>query len=76
MKGRMVPQFHVGQHVEFTTSIRHDMKPGGQKAMTTFPELGVVCKLHRSGKSGVAEIRRRGGGKVSRRLIHVRAAAA
>ena len=72
MKGSMINQFHVGQHVEFRTTERHDMSKQGQRTAITYPERGVITKLHKSGRAGVAEIRC-SKGKVSRRLQHVEA---
>lgn len=59
MKGKMVSQFHVGQHVSF---------PIGDNGT----ETGRICKLHMSGTFGVAEIHRDNGErKIARKLQYV-----
>lgn len=47
MRGGMVPQFSVGQHVHFKTGPEEMARTDG----------GTIVKLHKSGSAGSAEIR-------------------
>ena len=69
MKGTMIPQFDVGQHVEFHTDIgskvyAREEDPHTGKQVDVFVrnvhidrvDTGRIVKLHKSGSRGVAEI--------------------
>ena len=65
MKGKMLNQFEVGQHVIYSNGISNCNPNIG----------GRIVKLHKSGSHGSAEIKPSSGeAKVTRRLQHVRRA--
>lgn len=80
MKGKQISQFHKGQPVKYLTDIGTDTfkteKDERGNEIKVFERhnrvevhgYGQIVKLHKSGSHGVAEIRREGGGKISRRL--------
>ncbi len=62
MKGSRVGQFQVGEHITYQTNVDGVM----------LKDTGRICKLHKSGRQGVAEIYPDGHGKkLSRKLQHV-----
>ena len=87
MKGSRVDQFTVGQRVQYSTDIGHKIfrnetddkgapvKVFDHNVHINRDDFGRICKLHMSGRQGVAEIMPEGGGKkLSRKLQNVVAA--
>ena len=58
MKGSMINMFKVGQHIKFCTKLEEDRE-------------GIICKLHKSGSHGTAEIKGAGYRKLTRKLSQV-----
>lgn len=77
MKGGMVDQFRVGQHVKYlTNNFERVVNKNGifeRNIDVRFWTPGRIVKLHKSGRAGSAEIRpEHGGRKVTRRLQMVK----
>jgi hypothetical protein len=75
-KGTMVGHFKVGDQVSFPSEfikisphVDKDGKEHVTKQTSPGTETGIILKLHKSGRKGVAEIKpSHGGAKVSRKL--------